>query len=70
MISYLEAHALEQEGLLRIPGSTSRMNYMLQEMEATFHTGQFSFAGSNINDVCSLLKQFIRLVMHALCVYE
>ena len=60
MISYIEAHALDHEGILRIPGSTSRMNAMLQEMESSFHTGHFSFAGSNCNDVCSLLKQFIR----------
>ncbi len=62
MVSYLEESCLEHEGLLRIPGSTSRMNHMLQEMEATFHTGQFSFAGSNCNDVGSMLKQFIRCV--------
>lgn len=60
MISYLEKQALETEGLLRIPGSATRINSLLQELEASFHLGQFSFSGHKPSDVCSLLKQFIR----------
>lgn len=60
LISHLETNALSHEGLLRIPGSTARVNTLIQSLEDTFHTGKFSFTGTNINDVCSLLKQFIR----------
>ena len=60
IISHLETNALSHEGLLRIPGSTARVNTLIQSLEDTFHTGKFSFTGTNINDVCSLLKQFIR----------
>ena len=66
MISYLEKHSLDTEGILRVPGSASRVNSLLQDLEASFHMGQFSFSGIKETDICSLLKQFIRFVC---CVY-
>lgn len=60
MITHLETHALEMEGLLRVPGSAARVNCLIQKMEETYHLGQFSFVEVNCNDICSLLKQFIR----------
>lgn len=60
MLSYLESHALDDEGLLRVPGSTGRINALQQELEANYQPDSCSFEGVKPSDVCSLLKQFIR----------
>jgi len=60
MISYLEDEGLNEEGILRVPGSAARISALQQELETLFNEGTFSFVGKRITDVCSLLKQFIR----------
>lgn len=60
MLSFLEDNGLTEEGILRIPGSSSRINSIIQEIESTFNTGLFSFGGKKCVDVSSCLKQFLR----------
>ena len=51
---------MQEEGILRVPGSAARVNALQQELEANFCEGTFSFQGRKVTDVCSLLKHFIR----------
>lgn len=60
MIQYLEECGMQEEGILRVPGSAARVNALQQELEANFNNGMFSFQGRKVTDVCSLLKHFIR----------
>jgi len=63
MLEHLETHCLDKEGLLRIPGSTARVNSLLLDLEENFHYGQFSFSCIKESDICSLLKQLIRYTL-------
>lgn len=62
MLSYLEANGLDHEGLLRVPGATTRLSALQQDLEANYNYNPDNswFEGVKCNDVCSLLKQFIR----------
>ena len=60
MLHYLEGCGMQEEGILRVPGSAARVNALQQELEANFSEGTFSFQGRKVTDVCSLLKHFIR----------
>ena len=61
MLSYLETNSLDEEGLLRVPGSSVRINSLQQELEANFYNSEgCPFEGVKSTDVCSLLKLFIR----------
>ena len=62
MLCYLEANSLDEEGLLRVPGSATRVSTIQQELEANYcyNPDISAFEGVKSSDVCSLLKQFIR----------
>ena len=60
MVTYLETHALNEEGILRIPGSSAQISTQQQKMEASFIQGTFSFEEAGPIVVSSLLKTFIR----------
>ena len=62
MLSYLETNCLDHEGLLRVPGVTTRLSALQQDLEANYNYNPDScpFEAVKSNDVCSLLKQFIR----------
>ncbi|MGH0153829.1 UNVERIFIED_CONTAM: hypothetical protein FKN15_056939 [Acipenser sinensis] len=55
MFSFLEKKGLDSEGILRVPGSQSRI-----KLETNFYPGLFSWEEVNPNDVAALLKKFIR----------
>ena len=60
MITHLETHCLDDEGILRVPGSSARLQSQKQEIDSKFNQGEFSFEGLKSSDVCSMLKMFIR----------
>ena len=60
MVRFLEDNGLTEEGILRVPGSSSRINSVIQEIESNFNTGLFLFEGKKCVDVSSCLKQFLR----------
>ena len=61
MLNYLETNSLDEEGLLRVPGSSVRINTLQQELETNlYNSDSCPFGGVKSTDVCSLLKQFIR----------
>jgi hypothetical protein len=67
MLDYLERKGLEEEGLLRKCGSTTRVKSMADTVELMFNCGVFSLNNymtsdkeRKISDVASLLKQFLR----------
>lgn len=60
IIRFLEKHCLEIEGILRVPGSTSRVKSLRQEIEEKFYQGTFSWVDVMGNDAAALLKQFLR----------
>ena len=62
MLCQLERNSLDDEGLLRIPGSSSRVASLLQELETNFNPEGGNFEGVKSTDICSVLKQFIRCV--------
>lgn len=53
-------HCLDDEGILRVPGSSSRLQAQKQVIDSKFNQGEFSFEGLKSSDVCSMLKMFIR----------
>ncbi|KAJ7338701.1 hypothetical protein JRQ81_012603 [Phrynocephalus forsythii] len=56
----LEETGLETEGILRVPGSASRVKSLRQEIEAKFDEGIFDWDQVRNNDAAGLLKMFIR----------
>lgn len=60
IIKFLEKHCLDIEGILRVPGSTSRIKVLRQELEEKFYQGTFSWVDVMPNDAAALLKQFLR----------
>lgn len=60
LLSFLEKKGLDSEGILRVPGSLSRIKVLQQSLESTFYSGQFSWDDMSPNDAAALLKKFIR----------
>lgn len=60
MLNYLETRSLDDEGLLRVPGSSVRLSALQQELDTNFNPDTSPFEGVKSTDVCSLLKLFIR----------
>uniref|UniRef100_A0A8B9FWH7 Rho GTPase activating protein 28 n=1 Tax=Amazona collaria TaxID=241587 RepID=A0A8B9FWH7_9PSIT len=56
----LEETGLETEGILRVPGSASRVKNLHQELEAKFYEDAFDWEQVRNNDAAGLLKMFIR----------
>ncbi|KAJ6662183.1 hypothetical protein lerEdw1_012649 [Lerista edwardsae] len=56
----LEETGLETEGILRVPGSASRVKSLRQEIEAKFEEDSFDWDQVRNNDAAGLLKMFIR----------
>ncbi|NXJ92785.1 RHG28 protein, partial [Corythaixoides concolor] len=56
----LEETGLETEGILRVPGSASRVKNLHQELEAKFYEDTFDWDQVRNNDAAGLLKMFIR----------
>ncbi|NXM82436.1 RHG28 protein, partial [Oenanthe oenanthe] len=56
----LEETGLETEGILRVPGSASRVKNLRQELEAKFYEDTFDWDQVRNNDAAGLLKMFIR----------
>ncbi|XP_052764017.1 rho GTPase-activating protein 18-like isoform X2 [Mya arenaria] len=60
ILHYLHKNCLEAEGILRIPGSSSRIKTLRQEIEERFYQGTFVGQDLTPNDVAALMKQFLR----------
>ncbi|CAI9544165.1 unnamed protein product [Staurois parvus] len=60
LISLIEKGGLNTEGVLRIPGASSRVKALCQELEAKFYEGTFNWDTVKQHDAASLLKFFIR----------
>uniref|UniRef100_A0A8D2L107 Rho GTPase activating protein 28 n=1 Tax=Varanus komodoensis TaxID=61221 RepID=A0A8D2L107_VARKO len=56
----LEETGLETEGILRVPGSASRVKSLRQEIEAKFDDDSFDWDQVRNNDAAGLLKMFLR----------
>uniref|UniRef100_A0A803Y9C5 Rho-GAP domain-containing protein n=1 Tax=Meleagris gallopavo TaxID=9103 RepID=A0A803Y9C5_MELGA len=56
----LEETGLETEGILRVPGSASRVKNLHQELETKFYEDTFDWDQVRNNDAAGLLKMFIR----------
>ncbi|XP_052249565.1 uncharacterized protein LOC127857188 [Dreissena polymorpha] len=61
ILHYLSKNCLDTEGILRIPGSSTRIKTLRQEMEEKFYQGTFRW-GPDLTpyDVATLMKQFLR----------
>uniref|UniRef100_A0A8C5PIP7 Rho GTPase activating protein 28 n=1 Tax=Leptobrachium leishanense TaxID=445787 RepID=A0A8C5PIP7_9ANUR len=60
LLQRLEETGLEVEGILRIPGSASRVKSLRQELESKFYDNTFDWNKVRSNDAAGLLKMFIR----------
>ncbi|KAM4693306.1 rho GTPase-activating protein 18 isoform 2-T2 [Discoglossus pictus] len=60
LINHIENEGLDTEGVLRIPGVSSRIKAQCQELEAKFYEGTFNWETVKQHDAASLLKFFIR----------
>ncbi|XP_077990065.1 rho GTPase-activating protein 18-like isoform X1 [Glandiceps talaboti] len=62
MLEYLEEGCLNDEGILRVPGSTARMKTLKKDLESQYLNGclEFDFKNYRGHDVAGLLKQFLR----------
>ncbi|KAM4687890.1 rho GTPase-activating protein 28 [Discoglossus pictus] len=56
----LEETGLETEGILRVPGSASRVKSLREELESKFYENTFDWEKVRNNDAAGLLKMFIR----------
>lgn len=70
MARFMEHHCLEQEGILRIPGSASRIKQLRKDLEDKFYSGTFSWVNVLPHDAAALLKQFLRELPHPLLTHE
>ncbi|XP_067403683.1 rho GTPase-activating protein 28 isoform X3 [Emydura macquarii macquarii] len=66
----LEETGLETEGILRVPGSASRVKNLRQEIETKFHEDTFDWDQVRNNDAAGLLKMFIRELPNPLFTVE
>ncbi|KAM4587534.1 rho GTPase-activating protein 40 isoform 3-T3 [Odontesthes bonariensis] len=60
LLSFLERKGVDSEGILRVPGSQSRIKLLQQNLEANFYSGQISWDEVSPNDAAALLKKLIR----------
>ncbi|XP_034022000.1 rho GTPase-activating protein 40 isoform X2 [Thalassophryne amazonica] len=60
LLSFLEKKGVDSEGILRVPGSQSRIKILQQKMESNFYSGEVSWDNVIPNDAAALLKKFIR----------
>ncbi|XP_041717389.2 rho GTPase-activating protein 18-like isoform X2 [Coregonus clupeaformis] len=60
LLSKLEQTGLQAEGILRVPGSASRVKHLRQELEQKFYEDRFDWEQVRHNDAAGLLKMFIR----------
>ncbi|XP_016431343.1 rho GTPase-activating protein 40 [Sinocyclocheilus rhinocerous] len=60
LLSFLEKKGLDSEGILRVPGSQSRIKVLQQMLENSFYSGSFSWDEVSPNDAAALLKKLIR----------
>ncbi|XP_068955767.1 rho GTPase-activating protein 28 [Petaurus breviceps papuanus] len=60
LLQKLEETGLETEGILRVPGSASRVKNLRQELESKFYEDAFDWDQVRNNDAAGLLKMFIR----------
>lgn len=60
LLSKLEQTGLQTEGILRVPGSASRVKQLRQELETKFYDDRFDWEQVRHNDAAGLLKMFIR----------
>ncbi|XP_066574865.1 rho GTPase-activating protein 28 isoform X2 [Amia ocellicauda] len=66
LLAKLEQTGLQTEGILRVPGSASRVKQLRQELEAKFYEDTFDWDQVRHNDAAGLLKMFIRELPHPL----
>ncbi|XP_061689172.1 rho GTPase-activating protein 40 isoform X2 [Syngnathoides biaculeatus] len=60
LLTFLEKKGVDSEGILRVPGSLSRIKLLQQNLEANFYTGHIKWEEVSPNDAAALLKKFIR----------
>ncbi|CAB1314544.1 unnamed protein product [Coregonus sp. 'balchen'] len=60
LLSFLEKRGVDSEGILRVPGSQSRIKKLQQDLEQNFYSGGFSWEEVSPNDAAALVKKFIR----------
>uniref|UniRef100_A0AAY4B4F0 Rho-GAP domain-containing protein n=1 Tax=Denticeps clupeoides TaxID=299321 RepID=A0AAY4B4F0_9TELE len=60
LLSFLEKKGIDSEGILRVPGSQSRIKALQQKLDSTFYSGTFNWDEVSPNDAAALLKKFIR----------
>ncbi|XP_077024922.1 rho GTPase-activating protein 40 [Tamandua tetradactyla] len=60
LLSCLEKRGLDTEGILRVPGSQTRVKGLEQKLERDFYAGLFRWDEVHPNDASDLLKRFIR----------
>ncbi|KAM9409122.1 rho GTPase-activating protein 40 [Pholidichthys leucotaenia] len=60
LLSFLEKKGVDSEGILRVPGSQSRIKLLQQNLETNFYSGQVRWDEVSANDAAALLKKFIR----------
>ncbi|TRY59133.1 hypothetical protein DNTS_032390 [Danionella cerebrum] len=60
LISHIEDQGLDTEGVLRIPGSATRVKVVCQELEQKFYDGRFPWENLKQHDAASILKLVIR----------
>ncbi|MBN3287756.1 RHG18 protein, partial [Polyodon spathula] len=70
LLCKLEQTGLQTEGILRVPGSASRVKSLRQELEEKFYEDTFEWDLVRHNDAAGLLKMFIRELPYPLLTVE
>ncbi|GAB1606642.1 rho GTPase-activating protein 18-like [Argonauta hians] len=60
LLDFLSEYGVHVEGILRVPGATSRIKILRNDLEEQFYLGRFDWKNMMPNDASALLKQFLR----------
>ncbi|XP_026851718.2 rho GTPase-activating protein 18 [Electrophorus electricus] len=70
LISHIEKEGLDTEGLLRVPGVSTRVKAVCHDLETKFYEGFFPWETLKQHDAASLVKLLIRELPHPLLTVE
>ncbi|XP_076437931.1 rho GTPase-activating protein 18-like [Babylonia areolata] len=70
LVTHLQKEAVTTEGILRVPGSVTRVKQLRHELEEKFYQGSFYWEDVMPHDCAGLLKMFLRELPVPLLTYD
>jgi len=70
LIQFLEREGVQEEGILRVPGSVNRIKQLCHDINEQFNSDKFKWEDIRPNDAAGVLKQFLRDLPIPLLTFE